>query len=68
MKIIIVIIAVIAANLFGHATWILALANFAWLLFKDVALFSWWWVGFAAVGFIISCVMFLGAYLSAIRD
>lgn len=44
---------------FGNATWILAVANFLWLLFKDNTLFSWWWIVGSAVAFIVSLALFI---------
>ena len=48
---------VIGLWFFGNATWILAIINLAWMLFKDHQLFSWTWFIWSAVGFAVSGVM-----------
>lgn len=54
-----IFLAGIAAQITGHAIWVLSLINLAWMLFKDAQLFSWWWVGFSAIAFVISVTVML---------
>lgn len=59
----------ILANVFGYAIPILAVVNFAWLLFKDYTLFSWWVLLWLAGGFLLSVVgVFIFGFLFVVKD
>jgi hypothetical protein len=60
-KIIAMVFGVIVAQLAGHAIWILALVNLLWMLVKDAQLFSWWWVAYAAITFVVALLVSIGA-------
>lgn len=59
-----IMLAGIVAQITGNAIWVLSLINLAWMLFKDVQLFSWWWVIYSAVAFVVSlCVVFISIFI-----
>jgi uncharacterized membrane protein len=48
------ILSTITAYILGWSLPILSIVNFLWLLVKDVTLFSWWWVVWMGIGFVLS--------------
>lgn len=59
MKLIALLISTVTAHLTGHAIWVLTLINVAFLLFKDVTLFSWWWIFATVAAFLLSIIVIL---------
>ena len=56
-----ILFGAIGAVVFGNSVWVLALVNFVWLLVKNTALFSWWWVIGSIIGFLVSlAIYFIG--------
>lgn len=54
-----VIFGGVLAQISGNAIWVLSLINLAWMLFRGYQLFSWWYVIYAFITFVVSLIIVL---------